>query len=109
MLDLARIQEEGRVWTNRNFPKQETWQPLLGIGEEVGELYHAYLKRTQGIRQAEDHDEGIEDAIGDIYIFLMNFASHVGIDMETAISKTWDKVSKRDWVENPVDGTSDGS
>ena len=78
------------------------------MGEEVGELNHAYLKLSQGIRGSEEkHRESIEDAVGDILIFLVNFCSHLGIDVSTALQKTWNEVQKRDWVNNP-DGPKGG-
>jgi NTP pyrophosphatase (non-canonical NTP hydrolase) len=95
---LSIIQEQLWDWTAHNFGDVPAWQPLLGIGEETGELMHAYLKREQDIRGSrEDHDAEIEDAVGDIAIFLMDFCNKEGLDLQDVITNTWLKVRDRDW------------
>jgi NTP pyrophosphatase (non-canonical NTP hydrolase) len=99
---LSRIQKEQRAWVLHNFGEREAWQPLLGIQEEVGELAHAFLKRHQGIRGThEEHTADIRDAVADIIIFLMDFASAEGIDVREVLDETWQKVRQRDWKANP--------
>lgn len=68
---------------------------LLGVVEEVGELTHHFLKKRQGIRLDEDHDGEIEDAIGDITIYLMNFCSQLGIDYGETVQRIADEVMLR--------------
>lgn len=98
---LQDIQKEVYQWSKQNFGDQPSWRPLLGIGEELGELNHAYLKRAQGIRTNEDHEEGIRDAVADIMIYLCDFCSRENIDLEEELIATWDRVKKRNWKENP--------
>jgi len=99
---LSRIQLEQRAWVLHNFGEREAWQPLLGVQEEVGELAHAFLKRHQGIRGThEEHTADIRDAVADIIIFLMDFASAEGIDVREVLDETWQKVRQRDWKANP--------
>ena len=106
MTDLKKLQKEMAEWQNLNFPGREPWMPLLGVGEEVGELNHAYLKMRQGIRgNSEEHQAAMIDAVGDTIIFLMNFCSDVGIDVEDALLTTWREVQKRDWRKNPYTGS----
>ncbi len=97
---LATLQRELAPWVEHNFGERPSWQPLLGLQEEIGELAHAYLKRAQGIRTNENHDEGIRDAVADITIFLCDFCNAEGIDLEAEISKTWGKVKQRDWKKD---------
>lgn len=106
-VNLREYQEAVRQWSQHNFGDQPSWKPLLGIGEEVGELNHAYLKREQGIRQ-ESHGafERIRDAVGDIMIYLLDFCSREGIDAEIALAYVWQEVSQRDWKRFPKDGVS---
>lgn len=59
MINLDEIQEEQRLWSRDNFGMSPTWQPILGVVEEVGELSHAYLKRSQNIRINESHTENM--------------------------------------------------
>jgi NTP pyrophosphatase (non-canonical NTP hydrolase) len=105
MKTLNEIQDEINVWATQNFGHRAGWQPLLGLIEEVGELSHHYLKRSQGIRLNEDHVLGIEDAVGDIAIYLMDFCNAEGISLEAVLQRTWEHVSERDWKKHVNDGT----
>ena len=93
-------------WADRNFGRGESWQPLLGVGEELGDLHHAHLKRAQGIRGVDDaqYRKDAIDAVGDIVIFLAHYCYLNEIDMVAAINETWAKVSRRDWKADPEKG-----
>jgi NTP pyrophosphatase (non-canonical NTP hydrolase) len=101
---LRNLQEEHRHWSKRNFGNRPSWMPLLGVMEELGELAHAHLKKAQGIRTAENHDENAKDAVADIVIFLADYCNATGIDLESVVSETWAAVKKRDWKANPESG-----
>jgi len=104
---LDRIQNENREWAARNFgPSRKSWHPLLGLQEEIGELSHAYLKKSQGIRDNENHDAAMKDAVGDIVIFLADFCSLMGYRLEQEVVATWAKVKQRDWKASPTSGGS---
>lgn len=77
---------------------------LLGLMEELGELSHSYIKMWRGIRKA--NREGLEDAVGDIVIFLTSFCNTHGIDidLQDAVERAWAVVKQRDWVEFPGNG-----
>lgn len=96
-MNLTQLQAEVGRWACRNFPNQEPLVTLLGVGEEMGELYHAFLKRHQGIRLDEDHTANIKDAVGDIIIYLANFCALEGISLDDCVSKAWEEVKQRDW------------
>jgi len=98
---LRRIQKEQAEWSLRNFGERPSYQPLLGIAEEVGELCHAHLKNEQGVRMTEDHEANKRDAVGDIMIYLMDYCSKEGFDVTQCLVETWNKVRQRDWVANP--------
>lgn len=97
MKTLSEIQIEIARWTLMNFPNHSSIAPLLGLQEELGELSHHYLKMMQGIRNNENHKEGIKDAIGDLMIYLMDFCNEEELNLESIIEETWDKVKQRDW------------
>ncbi len=83
-------QKELYNWMMKNFGKgvskeQLIHQQLAGMIEELGELTHSLLKKEQSIRLDENHDENIEDAIGDIMIYGCNFLSLVHINMDEII------------------------
>jgi NTP pyrophosphatase (non-canonical NTP hydrolase) len=104
---ISDAQMDHDIWARRNFPTQyqHIHQPLLGIVEEVGELAHAHLKEEQGIRGTpEEHRIAAHDALGDIFIYMMSYANVRGWDLEHIIARTWAKVSKRDWVADPLRG-----
>ena len=106
---LGALQSQHLGWLERNFPSQQPHQPLLGLAEEVGELCHAHLKAEQQIRNFTDgfgpkwRDEAM-DTVGDIVIFLVSYCNSVGIDLETAVDETWDKVKNRNWAALPATG-----
>lgn len=96
--NLNYVQKHLKPWQEHNFPDRPDWQPLLGIGEEVGELNHAFLKRAQDIRGSADaHTLAIKDALGDILIFMCDFANSQGLNLENILADTWMEVSLRNW------------
>jgi NTP pyrophosphatase (non-canonical NTP hydrolase) len=104
---LAQLQAEMAPWVEHNFGKRPSWHPLLGIMEELGELTHAHLKCEQGIRGTpEEHFSAKIDAVADVVIFLADYCSAEGIDLQQAVEGTWAQVRQRDWKKAPIDGES---
>jgi len=79
---FKQLQEEHKVWAEKNFGNQDIEVYCLGLIEEIGELAHSVLKRKQGIKNNENHDEKIKDAIGDITIYLVGFCNCSDINIE---------------------------
>lgn len=105
MSRLRKIQDEVKEWTAYNFPKAEAYYPLLGMGEELGELFHAYLKSLQGIRgEPKELEAAMQDAIGDLLIFTLDFCSKMKWDTQDVLKNTWEEVQKRDWIKFPENG-----
>lgn len=97
-VDISEFQRENAIWADKNFPNAQPWEPLLGINEEAGEMSHAFLKRHQKIRGTpEEHHAALEDAAGDIFVYLMHFCTLNNISLEQAIFTVWSKVRRRDW------------
>ena len=104
-LTFRRLQDEQRPWVEHNFKGRESWKPLIGALEELGELAHAHLKGAQGIRGTkEEHAEAAKDAVADIIIFLADYCSAMGYDMQECVETTWATVKQRDWKANPQNG-----
>jgi NTP pyrophosphatase (non-canonical NTP hydrolase) len=104
-MNLRDLQLQLGPWTEHNFGPRPSWQPLLGVQEEVGELAHAHLKAAQGIRGTPaEHAAAKFDAVGDILIFLADYCNRESIDMQQALEDTWAQVSKRDWKKNQLTG-----
>lgn len=101
---FSQLQKEIDRWAVHNFGEdQPDWHPLLGVGEEAGELMHVYLKTTQGIR-SQSLDEKGRDAVGDLTVYLMAFCEKMGWDFEETVRETWGLVKQRDWKRFPKDG-----
>jgi NTP pyrophosphatase (non-canonical NTP hydrolase) len=92
-------QLEVQEWARKHF-NPDSKNCLLGLVEEVGELAHSVLKLDQKIRTDEDHKAKIIDAVGDIFVYLMDFCNCRGIRADKAIDSTWNKVKKRDWSKD---------
>ena len=107
-MKIKQLQSEVAEWSNRNFPNNQPHQPLLGVGEEVGELMHAHLKMEQGIRGPADRLYVEKcDAVGDILIYLADYCERNKIDMEAAVDDAWAIVKRRDWTKDKINGTQD--
>ncbi len=101
---LVHIQGEIKDWALHNFPTETSLTNLLGVVEEVGELAHAELKGTMGIRGVDDGEA--RDAVGDILIFLASYCNQKSFDMQTVMNGVWQKVRQRDWQLYPINGIS---
>lgn len=104
-LTLRQLQAEQKQWVEHNFPGREDYYPLLGAVEELGELAHAHLKQRQGIRgTAEQHAAKAKDAVADVIIFLADYCTARGFDLQEAVEETWAQVKKREWRNDPTNG-----
>ena len=99
-MTLTELQARLRLWQGHNFPNRESWEPLMGIGEEIGELMHSHLKEHQGIRLEENHPMKAKDALGDILIYAADYANARGFNLQQILDKTWEEVSQRDWQKH---------
>lgn len=100
------LQEQQKAWVEHNFPGRPDWNPLLGAMEELGELAHAHLKEFQKIRKQDYVAKG-KDAVGDIFIYLSDYCSARGWDMQEIIETTWGEVKTRDWKKYPKNGRTE--
>lgn len=106
-LTFRQLQDEQRPWVARNFPGREAHYPLRGAVEELDELAHAHLKELQGIRgTAAEHKAKAKakDAVADTIIFLADYCSARGFDLQEIVEQTWAKVRQRDWRADPKGG-----
>lgn len=93
-------------WLKRQpFHPQKAHHPLLGIGEEVGELMHSHLKNEQNIRgSSAQHRAGKIDAIGDILVYLAGYCIAEDLDLGECVKRAWNEVRERDWNKNRETG-----
>jgi NTP pyrophosphatase (non-canonical NTP hydrolase) len=85
-LTMTALQVEHRAWAKKNFPDSPSWHPLLGIFEEIGELFSADMR--------ENKEEKI-DAVGDIVIFLVHYCNRNGYDFFGCIRDTPDALEAK--------------
>lgn len=105
MLTFKQLQDEQRTWVQYNFPGREAVDTILGAMEELGELSHAHLKMKLGIRGTEKyHMECAADAVADTIIFLSDYCTAMGFDLQEIMEKTWGEVKHRDWRKDPENG-----
>lgn len=52
------------------------------------------------------HQADREDAIGDVIVYLADLCRRNGMDLDEAVTRTWDQVKQRDWLNNPATGGS---
>lgn len=105
MKTLADIQQEVGRWAKAQFGPNFSKDPvsplrgqplgsllaLLGMGEELGELYRCTARRHQG-RGYSDLDEyqgAQEDAVADLLVFLCDYSNREGIDLTTVLNRVW--------------------
>ena len=70
--------------------------PLLGIVEETGEMVTAVMDMNR--------KEDVEDAIGDLQVFLLHLCEVSGYNADAALKGVWSKVRQRDWKKNKENG-----
>lgn len=103
---LQMIQCLHEQWCRDNFGQNADnpveWS-VLGLIEEVGELAHHQLKGMQNIRQGEDHEVGARDAVGDIFLFLLDYCTRRGWDFAEIVDEVVDEVHNRDWTKENND------
>jgi len=82
---LTELQALVGNWSDANFGADRTdlsYRSLFGIIEEFGELVHSQLKMEQNIRgTAEEHMAKIEDAVGDIVFYMMDYLHMMNIEI----------------------------
>ncbi len=80
---FSNIQEEVGEWSSKNFPGQPDVNPLLGSGEEVGEL--AECIDFDSIPSEQEFD-----AVGDVLVYLADFCAIRGLDYQKAYNMSQD-------------------
>lgn len=116
---LDQIQEEIRAWARSQFGDNVSLDDtspsfgsplgslpaLMGIAEELGELFHAVAYRHQGrgYSNPQEHRAAKMDAVGDLMIYLLDYCSREKFDLLQVVRDTWEKVCKRrqaTWLED---------
>jgi NTP pyrophosphatase (non-canonical NTP hydrolase) len=103
------LQVEQANWHAYNFGSSIPFQNLAGMMEELGELSHAMLKQSQGIRGYDGvkAEAEIKDAIGDLCIFAMNLCNNLDITISDCIATAWDEIKDRDFKKFPNNGKTE--
>lgn len=109
-MELRALQVQSQEWRERCFPPEHRTAAMqaMGVAEETGELCHAILKMTQGIRGSEyEHKVEAADAVGDIIIYLAGVCSSLDLDLDDCVHTAWAQVKNRDWSTYKETGVAD--
>jgi len=104
---LDELQAAVGEWSEENFGDQPPSYPMIGAGEEIGELTTSVLKREQGIDDSDKYDgivgdEEERDAVGDVTIYLLDMLSRFDTDgLSDNIDSTLDNLEFT--LEGPID------
>lgn len=85
MTTFETLQREVGTWSEANFGDQPAVNPLLGVGEELGELVD-HLATRDGPTEHE------RDCVGDALVYLADFCHRRGVDLQRA------------YADGPADG-----
>ncbi len=80
---FSEIQTQVGEWSSENFPGQPDVNPLLGSGEEIGEL-------AECINFDSIPSEKELDAVGDVLVYLADFCAIRGLDYQKAYDMSRD-------------------
>jgi len=109
---LRELQEQVGEWSAENFgTEQPPEYPLIGAGEEMGELTTSVLKRAQGIADSDKYKDTLgpeyeQDAVGDIVIYLLDTiyrAEDDTINVADGLARVDDGPSSYDHIDSDVD------
>lgn len=84
--DPDKFQGEVVKWAAHSFPRAQLHEPLLGVVEEIGELYEAFYLQNSSKAPVIKESE-IDDAVGDIMIFLAHYCGLNGYDIMDCVDK----------------------
>lgn len=80
---------------------------MVELLHQLGRLSHAHLKKRQGIRSTENHDEVIPAVLGQLVAIGSRLMIDSGWNPADIVWSTWVVVRQRDWKSNP-DGAHKG-
>ena len=96
-MEVKKLQKEIENLVNkldeRRKSKHTKELAFIHLTEEVGELAREFVSKKQ--RPEQYDEEKLENAIGDIIIFVFYLASLYNVDVEELISKIIEEDSKR--------------
>lgn len=88
------LQREVGEWSQENFGDQPDHYPFIGTGEEAGEL-------ADDVDFESEPNEEELDAVGDILVYIADFAARRGLDYQAAYEDAQEEEPEHDefWRE----------
>jgi hypothetical protein len=88
-----------------------TADPMYGVAASLGRVFHCELKRHQGIRGMDKPATfygAMTAAVAEL-LWCLDYLARTAfnLSLDTIVTATWAKVSKRDWTASPTDGGAD--
>lgn len=85
--DLNKLVSAVKIWSaERNIDKLNPVMQMLKLGEEVGELNKAMLKRDA---------DGIVDAIGDTVVSLVTLCQQLNLELVDCVDTAYGEIKNR--------------
>lgn len=73
--DIEKFQGEVITWAHHNFPNSDHMNPLVGLTEEMGELFETFQCHHTCGWTGTQKDSNWVDAVGDMMIFLAHYCA----------------------------------
>ena len=102
MINLDGYQKSLNRWQNEQLGEMTDQQIALGMAEEVGEICHLILKRSQNIREGhtlsdKEFREEVADGVADTLVFGLQLLTIYGVEAEDTMVSVFEKVLSRNW------------
>lgn len=97
---VRKVQSLTHDWRMDQFPDTTPKDQLIGAMQEVGELCEIEAKSTFEYQEfGGDNDAELQKELGDIFVYLMGYASLRGFDVDECIEMAANEVLTRNWDE----------
>lgn len=73
----------------------EVTYPLIGLGDEVGEVMGAYKKYLRGDYSSKEMEKRMKAELGDVLWYLANLADDLGLNLEEIAFENLKKLQTR--------------
>lgn len=83
---MIKFQADLKCWLDYNFPDTTRDQQIMGVVEELGELFECQILYDSGTGSGQE-EKALKDAVGDVVIFLCNYCTKADISLCYSIEK----------------------
>ena len=87
------------MMAERGFDKNNIFQQMLLLSEEIGELAKA-VRKAENLDVESSRQAGygsVRDELADVFMYILSVANNYGIDLEQAFRKKEEQNKTRNW------------